>query len=155
MKNKAYSSKFATYFSIVSIGIFTVVEIIGIYLLITNLIDGENILFAVVMVIGFLSILLLCIFMGNRFGYTVTYDIENEKICRSGLIFGYKYQVKVDDIKDIIIATFPKETTYFILIDSNNTKYDGGFKKSFIRLEKTEKNYQFIMQFWNKPIKNV
>ena len=89
----------------------------------------------------------------NRLGCQIIYN-ENEKILiRKGFICGYKYQLKTEDIRDIIIATFPKETTYFVLLDSVNTKYDGGSKKSFIRIEKIEKNYNFIKQFWDKPMK--
>lgn len=70
------------------------------------------------------------------------------------MICGYKFQVKIDDIQDIIIAEFPKETTYYVFIDSYNTKFEGGSKKSFIRIEKNDKNLKFITQFWDKPIKN-
>ena len=62
--------------------------------------------------------------------------------------------MKIEDIKEIIITSFPKETEYYVLIDSTNTKYVGGYKKSFIRIEKNKKNQDFIKQFWNKPIKN-
>ena len=99
----------------------------------------------------FISLLLL---MLNRFGCKIIYNEEEKMIIRKGFICGYKYQLKIEDIKEIIIASFPKETTYYVLIDYTNTKYDGGSKKSFIRIEKNEKNQSFIKQFWDKPIKN-
>ena len=155
MKNKVYSSKFAASFSLISIIVFTITEIANLYFLISNLISGEDVLFEIIMFVGFLPFLLLYLFMGNRFGYIVTYDAEKNTIYRKGLIFGYKYQIKVDDIQDIVIATFPKETTYYILIDPYNKKYEGGYKESFIRIEKNDENLKFIMSFWNKPIKST
>ena len=90
----------------------------------------------------------------NRFGYKITYNEDERTIQRKGFICGYKYIVKIEDIKNIVTATFPKETTYYVIIDSHNTKYDGGSKKSFIRIEKNEDNLKFIKQFWDKPIEN-
>ena len=58
----------------------------------------------------------------------------------------------VEDIQDIVIATFPKETKYYVFIDPYNKKYEGWYKESYIRIEKTDKNLRFIMMFWNKPI---
>lgn len=154
MKNKVYSSKFASFFSLIVICILMVIEIVNICLLINDIINKNNILFEIIMIIGFLPFVILILFYANRFGYIVVYDSKNNILRRKGLICGYKSQVKIDDIKDIIIATFPKETTYYIFIDSNNIKYDGGSKNSFIRIEKNDKNLNFIRQFWNKPIKN-
>ena len=33
-----------------------------------------------------------------------------------------------------------------------NTRYESGYKNSFIRLEKNDTNTEFIKQFWDKPI---
>ncbi len=154
MKNKVCSSKFAAIFFVIAIVIFMIIEVLNISLLINNLINENDILVYLITTIGLLPFIILFVFYANRFGYIVTYDSNNNVLYRRGLIFGYKYQVKIDDIQDIIIATFPKETTYYIFIDSYNTKYDGGSKQSFIRIEKNNKNYKFITQFWNKPIKN-
>lgn len=152
MKNKVYSSKFAASFSLISIIVFTITEIANLYFLISKLISGEDVLFEIIMFVGFLPFLLLFLFIGNRFGYVVTYDAEKNTIYRKGLIFGYEYQIKIEDIQDIVIATFPKETKYYVFIDPYNKKYEGGYKESYIRIEKTDKNLRFIMMFWNKPI---
>lgn len=106
------------------------------------------------MIIGFLPFIILLIFVANRFAYLVIYDSSNNTLSRRGLLFRYKFQIKINDIQDIIIATFSKEITYYVFIDSYNTKCDGGFKKSFIRIEKNKENLMFIAQFWDKPIKN-
>lgn len=59
------------------------------------------------------------------------YNVDEGIIIRKGFICGYKYQLKIEDIKDIIIISFSKETTYYVLIDPINTKYDGGKQKIF------------------------
>lgn len=154
MKNKVYSSKFAAIFSLIFISLFIIIEAINVYSLISSIIYQNDILFEIIMIIGFLPFIILLGFVANRFGYLVIYDSVNNTLSRRGLICGYKIQIKIDDIQDIIIATFPKETTYYVFIDSHNTKYEGGSIKSFIRIEKNEENLKFIAQFWDKPIKN-
>ena len=154
MKNKVYSSKFAAIFSLIFISLFIIIEAINVYSLINSLIYQNDILLEIIMIIGFLPFIILLGFVANRFGYLVIYDSVNNTLSRRGLICGYKFQIKIDDIQDVIIATFPKETTYYVFIDSYNTKYEGGLKKSFIRIEKNKENLKFIVQFLNKPINN-
>ncbi len=91
MINKVYSSKFVSFFSLISIGIFMIIEVIYIFLLISNLINKNDILFEIIMIIGFLPFLVLVGFIANRFGYIVIYDDKNNMLCRRGLICGYKY----------------------------------------------------------------
>ena len=154
MKNKVYSSKFAAIFSLIFISLFIIIEAINVYSLINSLIYQNDILLEIIMIIGFLPFIILLGFVANRFGYLVIYDSVNNTLSRRGLICGYKFQIKIDDIQDVIIATFPKETKYYVFIDSYNTKYEGGLKKSFIRIEKNKENLKIIKQFWNKPINN-
>ena len=94
----------------------------------------------------------------NRCGCKVIYDSEKQVIMRKGFICGYKYKIKVDDIKEIISIPFPWETTYYVIVDSINTapkkkSYESYFKTSFIRFEKTAKNAEIIKKFWDGPIK--
>ncbi len=154
MKNKVYSSKFAAIFYLIFICLFIVIEIINVYLLIRDIIYKNDILIEIIIIVGFLPFIIMLGFLANRFGYLVIYDSVNNTLSRRGLISGYKYQIKIEDIQDIIIVTFSKETTYYVFIDSHNTKYEGGSRKSFIRIEKKEENSKFIAQFWDKPIKN-
>lgn len=154
MKQTVYSSKILVFVFLVSTLLFLGVELVAICFLIKSLINHTVIsLLALIIIVVFLPFLLLSIFMLNRLGCKITYDKTNKLLIRSGFLCGYSYQINIADIKDIITATFPKETTYFVLIDSIGTKYNGGYKKSFIRIEKNEKNHQFIKQFWDKPIK--
>lgn len=153
MRKKVYSFKLATIFSLSSVVIFTIAEIISKVFLINNL-GKKNIIFlGIFFIIGLLLFLCFSIFMANRWGCIVKYDPKNNTLIRKGLICGYKYQVKIEDIQYIGVATFPKETTYYVFVDSHNTKYEGLSKKSFIRIEKNEINLEFIKQFWDKPIK--
>ena len=154
MINKVYSSKVAAIFSLIFLILFIVIEIINVCLLISDIMYKNDILFEIIMIIGFLPFIILVGFIANRFGYLVIYDVDKNMLYRRGLICGYKFQIKINDIQDIIIATFPKETTYYIFIDDYNVKYEGGSNKSFIRIEKNDINLKFITQFWNKPIKN-
>ncbi len=154
MKNKVYSSKFQVFFGIFFIAILIILVIISTCSMIKEVINGNNHMLYMLVVIAFFILGIIFIaFIANRFGCKITYDPDKKILYRKGLICGYKTQVKVEDIKEIIIATYPKETTFYVLVDSVNTKYEGGSKKSFIRIEKTEKNYEFIKQFWDKPIK--
>ncbi len=152
---KVYSGKTIICISLFGIVLLSIAIIVSAVSLILSISAGEmNIVIVdVVLIVGYFIFLLLFIFTLNRFGYKIMYESSSNTIYRKGFICGYRYKLKVDDINDIILVTFPKETTYFVLIDSYNTKYDGGTKGSFIRIEKTEKNYEFINQFWNKPIK--
>jgi hypothetical protein len=152
MIKKTCSFKFVAVFSIFAIVIFTIIEIACIYPLLKGLINRDNIAWQVAMIMFFLSFGLLCVFVGNRMGYTVIYNAETNMLYRRGLFGGYKYELKIEDIQDIVIAEFYKETTYYVLIDPYNTQYGGCTKKSFIRLERTSKNHAFINQFWQKPI---
>lgn len=143
------------YISLFGIVIFSVGTLIYIGAMISSIYNNQTNLLIVYLIlsIAFLIFASLLIFVLNRYGYKVYYDKSNNIIYRKGFICGYKCQVKIENIHDIIVAPFPKETTYYMLLDSDHTKYDGGSKKSFIRIEKTQKNEEFIKQFWDKQIK--
>jgi hypothetical protein len=155
MTSKAYSSKFAIKFGIFSFIVSTFLEILAICLLINGLINHQKIIFEVLIIFVFLPPMLFSLFMTNRFGYFVIYDASTKTLYRKGAIVGYKCQVKIDDIQDVVVMTFPKETTYYVIVDSFHNKYDGGYITSFIRIEKTEQNLNFINQFWSEPIKET
>lgn len=153
---KVYSCRFVIYLSLFGIVFFSFPTIIFIFYLFDSIVNHKTNL--IVAWLGLIIVsscfIFLYLFMLNRLGCKIIYNEKEKTIIRKGFICGYKYIVKIEDIKEIIIASFPKETTYYVFIDSINTKYAGGFKKSFIRIEKNEKNLKFIKQFWNKPIKN-
>ena len=149
---------FYSIIDIIFLGIifFSIVDFISVFLFIdsiTNVQTNVTIVY-LIMVIEFTFFVSLFFFILNRFGCKILYNANEGVIIRKGFICGYEYQLKIEDIKEVIIATFPKETTYYVIVDLYNTKYDGGSKKSFIRIEKNENNLKFIKQFWEKPIKN-
>ena len=153
---KVYSCRFIIYLSFFGIVLFSFPTIIFIFYLFDSIVNHKmNLIVAWLgLIIVSSCFIYLFLLMLNRFGCKIIYNEEEQIIIRKGFICGYKYQLKIDDIKEIIIATFPKETTYYVIIDPYNTKYDGGSEKSFIRIEKNENNLKFIKQFWDKPIKN-
>ena len=153
---KVYSCRFIIYLSFFGIVLFSFPTIVSVFYLFNSIINYQTNMIMVYLglIVGFSCFIFLFLLMLNRFGCKIIYNEEEQIIIRKGFICGYKYQLKIDDIKEIIIATFPKETTYYVIVDLYNTKYDGGSKKSFIRIEKNENNLKFIKQFWDKPIKN-
>ena len=153
---KVYSCRFIIYLSFFGIVLLSFPTIVSVFYLFNSIINYQTnmIMVYIGLIVGFSCFIFLFLLMLNRFGCKIIYNEEEQIIIRKGFICGYKYQLKVDDIKEVIIATFPKETTYYVIVDLYNTKYDGGSKKSFIRIEKTENNLKFIKQFWDKPIKN-
>lgn len=153
---KVYSCRFIIYLSFFGIVLFSFPTIVSVFYLFNSIINYQTNMIMVYLglIVGFSCFIFLFLLMLNRFGCKIIYNEEEQIIIRKGFICGYKYHLKIDDIKEIIIATFPKETTYYVIVDLYNTKYDGGSKKSFIRIEKNENNLKFIKQFWDKPIKN-
>ena len=152
---KVYSWRFIIYWLFFVIVILSFLTIVSVFDLFNSIINYQinMIMVYLGLIVGFSCFIFLFLFMLNRFGCKIIYNEEEQIIIRKGFICGYKYQLKIDDIKEVIIATFPKETTYYVIVDLYNTKYDGGSKKSFIRIEKNENNLKFIKQFWDKPIK--
>lgn len=153
---KVYSCRFIIYLSFFGIVLLSFPTIVSVFYLFNSIINSQTNMIMVYLglIVGFSCFIFLFLLMLNRFGCKIIYNEEEQIIIRKGFICGYKYQLKIDDIKEVIIATFPKETTYYVIVDLYNTKYDGGSKKSFIRIEKNENNLKFIKQFWDKPIKN-
>lgn len=153
---KVYSCRFIIYLSLFGIVLFSFATIVSVFYLFNSIKNYQTNMIMVYLglIVGFSCFIFLFLLMLNRFGCKIIYNEEEQIIIRKGFICGYKYQLKIDDIKEVIIATFPKETTYYVIVDLYNTKYDGGSKKSFIRIEKNENNLKFIKQFWDKPIKN-
>ena len=153
---KVYSCRFIIYLSFFGIVLFSFPTIVSVFYLFNSIIKYQTNMIMVYLglIVGFSCFIYLFLLMLNRFGCKIIYNEEEQIIIRKGFICGYKYQLKIDDITEIIIASVLWETTYYVFIDSINTKYNSGYKKSFIRIEKNDKNLKFIKQFWDKPIKN-
>lgn len=151
---KVYSNKIVVYMSIFGIVLMAIFMSYSIISLISGVLNGENNIAVVygILTVGFCLFLIIFLFVLNRLGYKVIYDNDKKVIYRKGFICGYLYELKIEDIKEVIIVTFPMEADFYVLVDTVNMKYDGGSKNSFIRIEKKKENYDFIKQFWDKPI---
>lgn len=150
MKNKVYSSRFIVYLSLFAIGVFFIILFVTVYQISLN--PTKTSVYIPTIFILLLYLLFFC-FLLNRLGYRITYDNKSRTLYRKGFIYGYFHKIEIDDIKEIISVPYPKERTYYVIIDSNQSIFDGGYKKSYLRMEKTNKNKKFIEQFWDKPIK--
>ena len=153
---RVYSNMFFIYLSIFGIVFFSIAAIICVFLSINSILNNQtNMIIAnLILLVGFVCFIFLTMLVLNRCGCKVIYDEKRKTIIRKGFIFGYKYELKIEDIQEITIISLPRDAVYYVFIDTINTKYDGGSKKSFIRIEKNENNLKFIKQFWDKPIKN-
>lgn len=151
---KVYSNRVIIHFSIFGIVFFSIAAIISVFLFIDSITNVQTnvIIVYLILVIEFTFFVSLFFFILNRFGCKILYNANEGVIIRKGFICGYEYQLKIEDIVEIIITSVHWETTYYVFIDSINTKYNSGSKKSFIRIEKNENNLKFIKQFWEKPI---
>ena len=157
---KVYSHKFIIYLCIFGCLLFSTFAIVSVCLAITNFYNRQinaAIFFSFCPLVSVFADALY-IFLLNRMGYKVIYDDKNKIVYREGFICGYKYKVNINDIQEIIVAEFFREATFYVFVTSTNNKknyknYYGGYRSSYIRLEKTKKNYEFIKQFWDKPIK--
>ena len=152
MIRKVYSSKIEAVVSIFCIVLLASFMIVSICNLINGFAQSEDIIEYIAEIIIFSFLISLCILWGNREAYTVTYNHKEKMLYRRGFFFGYKYQLKVEDIEEVVIGTFYREGTYYILVDPYNNRYDACYKKSFIRLQATDKNREFIELFWHRPI---
>ena len=151
---QVYSSKttigLLSFCLIVSIGVVC----FGAVVMIANFRTGEMNLAIIVTIVEcfFLMVVALTVCVLNRAGCKILYDPDKKMLYRKGLWWGYKYELKVEDIKEIIVVFLPQDGTYYLLLDPYNSKYESYYTKSCIRLRDTKENLEFIKQFWDKPI---
>ena len=152
--NKIHSSKFASYFIYLIFFIQIAVTIVCAVNII-NAINENNSnrsIISIVILILFTAFFILCYFVFNRLGAIIIYHEENKVLHRKGFLFGYKETLKIEDIIAVKKITFPKDNTYYVLIDNQHTSYESGAKKSFFRIACSKESKEFIEQFWNKPL---
>ena len=152
--NKIHRSKFASYFIFFIFFIQIASIVVGIVNVVNAIKDGNfSWLIIVIIILVFITTLFLfAYFFFNRMGAVIIYDIDNKTLIRKGYLFGYKDILKIEDIIDVKKATFPKDGTYYVLIDNNHTVYEGGFKKSYFSITCSKESKEFIEQFWDKPL---
>lgn len=98
-------------------------------------------------------IIAVFLFIINRLSCLVWY--ENGTLKRKGLFWGFEKEVKIEDIDRIEVTTLSRDATYFVFVDGNSRHGNERIRKdSFICIQKTDKNRQFIRSFWNGRIGN-
>lgn len=104
----------------------------------------KNSLWIIFFILLLFSLLILTLFLVslNRLSCIIWYD--GTHIGRKGLLFGFKYQIHLQEIKDIVIVSVPKQGQYIVIIDNSGNNVEGLSKKSYLRFEYTEKNKEFI-----------
>ena len=153
---KKYSSKIMLFLTIIGMVLTGASAIATASQLTFALIDtnASHIVVYAILSLCFLAFFVFFFLAGNRYAHKIIFDPKINTVARQGLFFGYRYMVRVEDIKEVIVVDFPFEGEYYVLVDSVNQKYDGGSKKSFIRIEKRQENDEFLKQFWDKPIEH-
>ena len=105
---------------------------------------------SVFMMIMMLPFLIISLIVLNRLCCIVWHD--EKYVGRKGLLFGFQYKIKISEIEKVIVASISKQGKYLIIVDPYGTSMEGLHKKSFIRLEYSEKNIRYIKTFWKKGI---
>ena len=143
---KIISSKGFLFFNIFGVLFFGATLIYSLYMLVINIFKSRSLLL-VYGILSFLTFFLFVIYIIalNRISCIVWSD--GRKIGRKGLLFGFKYEIAIQDIQDIVITSIPRQGKYIVILDKNCKSFEGLSKKSFIRLAYSEKNIQFIEQF--------
>ena len=89
----------------------------------------------------------------------VWYDREKKELYRKGFIGGYKYKLKIDDIKDVFIfETFRPVTQYIVISANDNRNTQEGYRfnkknvKTVIMVLNTTNNQRILEEFWDRPL---
>ena len=131
---------------------FCPVFIYGLLMFFQNILVKENLwLIFFFFVIPSSLLFILSVVMLNRLSCIVWYD--GTAIGRKGLLFGFKHQIYVHEIKEIIVTSVPKQGRYVVVIDDFCNSDEGLSKKSYIRFEYTDKNkdfYELLCRVKNK-----
>ena len=121
---------------------FGCVFVYGFCMLLQSVISKSP-LWSIFFLLSVFSLLILALFIValNRLSCIVWYD--GTSIGRRGLLFGFKHQLAVREIEDVVIVTVPKQARYVVVIDNYCSDMEGLSKRSYIRFEHTEKTKEF------------
>lgn len=109
----------------------------------------NKILFILGIIVNTLLIFALC-FILNRLCCVVKTD--GEKVTRRGFFFGYHCSVMVKDILYIKKVLFPRDGTYYCLIDNKHLPTSRISKHSAIFIPCSEEGAEFVKSFYNGNI---
>ena len=121
--------------------------------------DGEmRVLFLVLLIIScliFIPAMIGSFLCMNVISCRVWYDSEKNELYRKGFLVGYKYKLKIEDVKDVFIyVTAPPGVTEYIIISAHNDRNIKKIvnKKPIIRVLNTERNREILLDFWARPL---
>ena len=139
---KILSSKKWLLINLLGVMCFTFASVYSTYMCLSAILENNNLwkLFLVISVFSFL-ILVLWITALNRLSCIVWCD--GKSIGRKGLLFGFKYQISLQEIKDITITFVYRQDEYVVIIDDYGNSIEGWSKKSYIRFENSYSNKDF------------
>lgn len=100
----------------------------------------------------FLVISFLICIGTNRTCCIIEYNEETREINRKGRFRGFEHNVKVENIKDVLLVYIYRSGFYIEIIEKENENYNKISKKHPIRLELNKQNAKFVRLFWDKPI---
>ena len=143
---KICSFVFFLKFSIIACLILLGAELFSVFYLVKDIKNSTTgqIIVDALLVVFFAIFLFLWMFALNRICSKVWYDANSQELKRKGFFVGYKYKINISQIKEVCKKEIFKETTYLIFIDEKNNKTESGRKNSYIRIEDTPKNREFI-----------
>ena len=104
---------------------------------------------------------IVCLYLINVGGTTITYDKEKQLLKRKGFFCGYKYSLKVSEIKNVVFAYIPFFGKLIIFIDDKfpeielKYRFDFVSKRGFVSIPNNEKNMELVRTFWDKPIEDI
>ena len=112
---KVYSCKFFIYVSMFGIALLSAISIVCIFFVVKATVNNktnEIIAFSIPTLVCVCFIPLAFTSL-NRLGCRVIYNAKERTIQRKGFICGYEYQLKIEDIKEIVVVSFHQDSTYF------------------------------------------
>ena len=90
---------------------------------------------------------LLLLFYANK-SYCWIY-IEDEYIKRKGFFFGYKKEVKLSEIKDVVLY----KDRFYIIENESEHNDPKDFQECIHFIKDDNEHYAFLESFWANPIK--
>ena len=154
-ENKIIAQPYYLFLGILCIVCFLAVLIIWIWTILQYKDDNNLMVMLSIIWLAFFIFWLFLFFITNRWGYIVWFDEEERTLCRKGLVCGFRYKIRLEEIKDIIRIETPRgryrRPNYYIVIDNIGTSCGGLKKNSFIVIEENKKNLAFIQRFLKEP----
>jgi hypothetical protein len=94
------------------------------------------------------------VFVLNITGSLVYIDTVHRRIGRRGWLRGNRFEMGFEDIQQVFFAPCGRGVVMIFVIDRFNKHYSIGRKRSYISLNYSQKNLDFIRRAWGGPIDN-